>query len=327
MTALQNAHAGDIIQLSGGAWGDVNLSNIHFDSGNVHITSADQSNEAMLTSMTLTGCSGLSIDHLNVAIPATNGSNYAVTLGGDTNVSLSDMSISGPSGGGVLIRNSSGITVTHSDLGNLGVGMSIVDNSNITVSGNSVHDITGDGIDSVAVTNEVLSGNTFADFYTPDGVHPDAMQFWGDSTGGCSNVLVEDNVLTRGNGNQYQGVFIQGGDHFEIVGNALVGLAANGVVLGGVVTGLVTGNFVEGFPDTGGSNIITRAVSSNVSVVGNTDSGVVNIAEGGVANPGYVESGNTTIPLASVGDYTAMNAWLAQHSPSTASLSDSFFLH
>ncbi len=56
------------------------------------------------------------------------------------------------------------------------------------------------------------------------------------------------------------------------------------------------------------------------------DTNIVTYNEAGYTNPNYVESGNTIIAAANVGDYSAMNAWIAQHAPSAVSFSDPFFL-
>ncbi|WP_299538797.1 hypothetical protein, partial [Phenylobacterium sp.] len=48
LAALQNAHAGDTIQLAAGNYGSISLAGLHFD-GTVTIQSADSANQAVLS--------------------------------------------------------------------------------------------------------------------------------------------------------------------------------------------------------------------------------------------------------------------------------------
>jgi hypothetical protein len=333
MSALQTATAGEVIKLAAGSYGDLQFSGLHFSGAGVTITSADTTNQAVVNSVAVWGMSsGINLDHLTVQLPSTE--QYGLQIDGASNVNVSNMTITGTgtagayNGEGVLIRNATGVSVTNSDISHVNVGIESVDANTVTVSNNSIHDVSQDGIDTWGTTNEVVSHNTLTNFTPGAGIHPDAIQFAADPSGVAnSNILVEDNVITRGASTAlFQGIFVENTNHIEITGNAMAGTMYNGISLSSTSTGLVTNNFVEGFTDEI-SWIITRNVSSNVTLTNNQATQTVNYADGGVANPNYVETGTTIIPQANVGDYTAMNAWLAQHSPSTASLSDSFFLH
>jgi len=323
-TALKTAHAGDVIQLAAGTYNAVALNNLHFDGGAVTITSADQSHEAVINGLSVNGSSGLALDHLDVG-PGTSG---LVTVSNASNIALSDLTIQGSgltAGTGVSIRGSTDVSVTHSDLSQLYSGMGLLDNSGITISDNNIHDIATDGIITGGTSNMVVSGNSFTDFHPAAGAHPDAIQFFAYNGVESSNILVDDNIVTRGAGDPIQGVFVENTNHIEITGNAMSGTMYNGISVSATTDALISDNFLQGYTDMG-TWIMTRGASANVSVIDNTVPTVVNYAANGV-NPNFVQSGNSIIGSAAIGDTSAMETWLSHHAASTASLNDSFFLH
>lgn len=322
--ALKTAHAGDVIELAAGTYNTVALNNLHFDGGAVTITSADPTHEALINGLSVNTSSGLAFDHLDVG----PGSNGLVSVANASNIAFSDMTIQGSgltAGTGVSIRSSTDVSVSHSDLSQLYSGMGLLDNSGITISDNSLHDIATDGIITGGTTNMVVSGNSFTDFHPAAGAHPDAIQFFANNGVQSSNILVEDNVVTRGAGDPIQGVFVENTNHIEITGNAMSGTMYNGISVSATTDALISDNFLQGYTDMG-TWIMTRGGSANVSVIDNTVPTVVNYAANGV-NTNFVQSGNTIIGSAAIGDNSAMEAWLSHHTASTASLSDSFFLH
>jgi hypothetical protein len=323
--ALKTVHAGDVIQLAAGTYNAVAINNLHFDGAGVTITSADQGHEAVINGLAVSGSSGLSFNHLDVGL----GTSGIVSVGNNSSdIAFSDLTIQGSGltqGVGVMVRNSTDVSVSHSDFSQLSSGMGMLQSSGVTISNNSFHEIATDGIVGGDVSNVTVSGNTFTNFYPPSGAHPDAIQFFGDATTQCSNILVEDNVITRGAGDPIQGVFIENTNHIEITGNAMSGTMYNGISVSGTSDALISDNFLQGYTDMG-TWIMTRGGSANVSVIDNTVPTVVNYAANGV-NPNFVQSGNTIIGSAAIGDTSAMESWLSHHTASTASLSDSFFLH
>lgn len=324
-TALSNAHAGDTIKLAAGNYDLAGLYNFHFSS-NVTITSADLSHQAVLNGIDAEYDSHLAFDHLTVAVNGGTG----LYIGNDSDVSFSNITVQGPagtiSGLGAMVRASTNVSITNSEFSWLGQGIGHLDANGLTVSNNSFHDINVDGVSGGGSANVVVSGNTFTNFHPGIGDHPDAIQFYGDSYGNqSSNILVKDNVISRGTGDAFQGIFIENTNHIEITGNAMAGTMTNGISLSAVTEGLVTNNFLDGWTDYG-SRIITRGGSVDVTVGGNTADSVQNYNGSGV-NVNYVDAGNTIVADSSVGDISTMTAWLATHALSTASLSDAFFLH
>jgi parallel beta-helix repeat protein len=244
-------------------------------------------------------------------------------------VAFSNLTVVGASGTmngvGAFVRSSDHVTVANSEFGWLGSGIAHLDDTNLTISGNTIHDINVDGVVGAGSSNVVVSGNSFTSFHPGEGDHPDAIQFFADGTLQSSNVLIADNVITRGSGDPIQGVFIENTNHIEITGNAMSGTMYNGISVSASSYGLISNNYVQGWTDMS-SGIIVRGGSANVSLVNDTSQGIANYAVDGV-NPNYTETGSTLISAAAVNSLTAMTSWLSHHVASTASLSDPFFLH
>jgi hypothetical protein len=97
----------------------------------------------------------------------------------------------------------------------------------------------------------------------------------------------------------------------------MAGTMFNGISIGGGGSAnvLIEDNFVQSYADMG-TRIIVRDGSDNVTVTGNTVSDViVNLVQSNSApNTNFVLGRNTTIPGAAVGDNSALNAWVSQHS-------------
>jgi hypothetical protein len=331
MSALQSAHAGDVIQLAAGTYSNIQLNNVNFTGGSVTITSADPTHQAVISGMTINGSSNIAFDHIQAALPSTS-TVAEINISGSSNLSFDHMTFNGIAGAyagnGIYAVQSNGITVTNSSFGqSLRVGITNQDSTNIVESHNTFQDLGADGIDNAGSSQMVFDGNTFTSFNTIGGVHPDAIQFWAGTTGANgSNIVVENNVITRGSGNAFQGIFVEHTSNIEIIGNAMTGTLIDGISLSTTTHALVQDNFVQSFTDISSAAIVTRGQSSNVSLVGNTATWTGQILDGGLPNPGYSETGTTIINSANVGDYTALNNWLAHHVAATNSLSDAFFL-
>jgi Ca2+-binding RTX toxin-like protein len=317
MTALNSAHAGDTIDLAAGNYGAVSLSGLHFN-GTVTIQSADNANEAVINSLSVQNSSGLSFSHLNLAM---SGSGYGASVTSSQNIAFDSFTTHGTpdstgaaQGVAFFARSSSGVSVTNSEISQVGVGIVDLDSDHLTFANNYIHDIQTDGIDSAGSSDVVVAGNRFTNFHPVAGDHPDAIQFWGGSTGTPGNdITVADNVVTRGSGDVMQGIFVETTQNISITGNAMAGTMFNGISVSTTSNALIQNNFVQGFSDMG-SRIIARDASDNVTVTGNTISQpVVNLqvsTEPGVTN--FVLGTNTTISPGAVGDTSALNTWLTQ---------------
>ncbi|MDB5427821.1 MAG: hypothetical protein JWR43_1796 [Phenylobacterium sp.] len=315
LAALQNAHAGDTIQLAAGNYGSISLAGLHFD-GTVTIQSADSANQAVLSGLTVDSSSGLAFNHLDVAM---NGPVYGVTVTNSSNIAFSADKVHNTDGldegVGFFIRDSSGVSVTGSEITKVGSGIGQLDNTNLNFSNNNIHDLETDGIFGGGSSNVTVAGNHFTDFHPAVGDHPDAIQFWGSATGAApSDIVIADNVITRGSGDPIQGIFIENTQNLTITGNAMTGTMFNGISLSGSTNALVQDNVVQGDTDMP-SRIIARDGSVNVTVTGNSvSSDVVNLQQaGGADNVNFVLGPNTTIPTAAIGDVSLLTTWVTQN--------------
>jgi hypothetical protein len=310
--ALQSAHSGDTILLAPGTYAAIDLSGFHFD-GAVTIQSADSGSQAVLTGLKINGSSGLSFNHLVMTTPGAT----AVSVTNSSEIAFSALTVRGTSGGndgvGFMIRDSSAVLVTGSDFSKIGSAIGQVHDNGLTLSNNTFHDLEVDGIFGGGSSHVVVTGNTFSDFHPRAGDHPDAIQFWGNADGTHGNdVTISDNVITRGNGEVIQGIFIENTDNVTITGNALTGTMFNGISVSTTDHALISGNFVQGFTDMD-SRIVVRGQSVDVSVLHNTAQSVINYQDGGMPNPGYVAGDNTIIAATAASDLSAVTAWLALH--------------
>jgi len=230
VAAVWAAHAGDTIKLAAGTYDYTALDGLHFSSA-VTVTSADLSHQATIKGLEVEGTSGMAFDHLNIA----PGTGYGVIAAGAQNVSFSNLTITGPSGTfdglGVFVRSSDNVSVSNSEFAWTGSGLAHLDDTNLTISNNTFHDINVDGIVGAGSSNVVVSGTSFTSFHPGLGDHPDAIQFFADSGGNSDNILVKDNVITRGTGDPIQGIFVENTNHIEITGNAISGSMYNGIAV------------------------------------------------------------------------------------------------
>lgn len=312
-TALHSAHSGDTVLLAPGVYTRFAVTGLHF-TGGVTVTSADPSHEAVIDSLALGDNSGLTFDHLEVVAVGTG---FAVTVTGASNLVFSNLTLHGDSAGlsgaGFMIRNATNITVTQSDFSHMGSGLGHLSSNGLTFTNNTFHDLGTDGIYGGGSANVVVQGNTFTDFHPAVGVHPDAIQFWNGSDGTHgNNITIADNVITRGAGDPIQGIFIEDTDHLVISGNALAGTMTNGISVTRSSEVLIQDNFVQGFLDMG-ARIIVRGQSVDVTVSNNVVQSIQNYQDGGLPNPGYVETNNMPIAGTSSNDLSALNNWISQH--------------
>lgn len=316
-TALHAAHSGDTVLLAPGNYARLALAGLHFD-GQVTVTSAIPTNEAVLNGIALTNDSGLIFDHLDV-IAGAAGAGVGVSTSGGSNLSFTNLRVHGDTPGqngvGFMIRASSNVTVSGSELTNLGSGVGHNLASGLNVVYNSFHDLGTDGVFGGGSSQVLVSGNTFTNFHPAAGVHPDAIQFYASNGTHSSNVTIANNTITRGSGDPIQGIFIEATDNLTIAHNALSGTMTNGISIVRSSTVDINDNFLQGFLDLG-TRIIVRGTSANVTVEYNVTQEIQNYKDAGQPNPGYVQHDNTIIAGAASTDGSALLAWQQSHASS-----------
>jgi Ca2+-binding RTX toxin-like protein len=278
--ALSSAVDGDIIALATGDYSGLVISNINID-GNVTITSADASNPAVLTDLSVKNSSGITFSNLDF-YEEDAGTYWNFTITNCSDVAIDNVTLHGPDNVGsgeesqiLLIRNSSGVSVTNCEFYNLYTALNLLDCNGVTISNNSFHDIRMDGIRGGGNSDIVISSNYFTDFYPATGDHADCIQFWtSNTTTAASNITITDNLFVRGDGAAVQGIYMRdevGGLSYQnvtISDNVILGALYNGITAGDVASGAVSDNIVAGYSDQK-SWISTLMASSSLSISDN----------------------------------------------------------
>lgn len=317
--ALKTAKAGDTIALAPGTYADVVIKGLAPD-GPIRITSADATNPATLTGLTVTASANLTFDHLIMkstgGVEAVNGRAFMVV--GSSNVTFDHVEFAGQKLGaqaetmGLFVRNSATVTVSNSEFHDLKHGVSFLDNTGVTVTQTTFHDIRTDGIRGGGNSNVLFSKNLFTDFHPAELDHADAIQLWtSGTTTSASNIVVSDNLIVRGDGEPIQGIFFRdqvGNVPFKnltITGNLVIGGTYNGITADGVANGTVSGNVVLGFSDQASwirvQNSGSLAIDGNVATTFNIDKEL------------SAPAGNLLVVSPSDQGGSALAAWLETH--------------
>ena len=309
-SAVKAALPGDTIYLAPGAYTAMSMAGMN-PAGMVTITSLDPSHPAVVAGLTLTNSSNLTFSNIELT-PKAQGA-YGITLGGDSNIRFDHLNIHASAtvdGNAVLIRDSRNVSVTNSDIHNIGTGISYINSDTVMLSGNTLHNIQSDGIHGGGTSNITITGNTFTDFSPKAGDHPDAIQFWtSGTTTSAHDITITNNIITRGAGAAVQGIFLGNEKMLEyknvtITGNAVVGGLYNGIFVVDASNAKIEGNLVQGYNDINSwiylSKITTGVLDYNQATT-------FALAKD---NVGLNVHDNTKIVLQPVGDLTVLNHWL-----------------
>lgn len=327
--ALKVAQAGDTILLSTGTYAGVVATNLAFAS-DVTIASAAGAT-ATVTSLTLTGSSGLTFSGLDFFAASTGVENPFQILS-SSRVTFTGLSVHSSLDGNftndraaMLIRASSNVTIQDSDFKQLWIAISHLNSDHITIADNIFRDIRMDGIRGGGSSWFTISGNTFSDFHPNTGDHPDVIQFWTTATTtSAHDITITNNAFLRGAGTGTipQGIFLYDEvgtlpyQRVNISGNFLAGAGYNGIAVyhGEAVT--IADNVVVGFTDYKSwihlENVAGAAVSGNETTL-------LNIPPG--TNSGIVSTGNTIVPQVADGGAALYAGWLAEDAAATLSFS------
>lgn len=317
VTALKVAQDGDVIRLAAGTYTGVSISNINI-SGGVTITSADPAHEAQIVGMGVSNSSGLTFQGLElVSTGDTKATPFTVVGSHDIHFdqlyvhgSLDHNPANDPAG--ILVRGSVNVSITNSTFEQLYWGVAHVDDSHLTVSGNTFHDIRMDGVRGGGSSYVTISGNSFSDFHPNPGDHGDAIQFWTTgTTASAHDIVITNNQIHRGSGEVMQGIFMRDElktlpyQHVTISGNLISGGMYNGIYLTHGQDVTVTNNIVQGFSDMNSWVRVDNTVGATVT--GNS-AHTITLS---VNDTQLVQSGNTIIPLATDGGAAVTAQWQA----------------
>lgn len=212
LSALQIAQPGDTISLAYGRYGALNLDGSKYAtnylkySGEVKIVSADSSRKAIIDSLTLNGVTNLTFEKIKFdystansssAVPFNVNSSKNITFRGD--VFGGEFSQDGFGlGTGLKISQGSAILVENSNFTGFRKGIEAWAVNGLTVQGNSIKDISYDGLVTGHVQGLTIKNNTIAMKSNPgEDEHRDAIQIWNQGAKvPSSGILIEKNTIT-----------------------------------------------------------------------------------------------------------------------------------
>lgn len=313
-SALISAKSGDTIVLASGTYSDVEIRNIKFEGG-VNIISKDPGSPAVIEGLTVRTSEGINFSNIDFNVNPTGLENQFVVYESksinfdkiEVHGTLNDSPADDQSG--LMIRWSSGVKITNSEFHQLAFGLTVLESDSVVVSKNTFHDMRADGVRGSGVSNVKIMENYFTDFYPDAADHPDAIQIWEGTTNPVNkNILIDGNVIARGDGGLMQGIFLRGPQtSFEgvtITNNTVAGGMTNGIYVGNATAVKVANNTVVGAD--GKSSWIRVEESSNVAVTGNDATKYIF----GDQVTGLSQSGNTIIGHISTESLKALEAWI-----------------
>ncbi|TAJ71411.1 MAG: hypothetical protein EPO51_14055 [Phenylobacterium sp.] len=317
-SALANAHGGDTILLGSGTYAGVSINNLKFTE-DVTIASATPGAPAVLAGLNIGNSMGLTLQGLE--LKPGDAAAWSFTIGSSSDIHFSDLKVHGSldnnplnDPNGVLIRDSSDISITNSEFQQLANAIGHLNVEGLVIRGNNIHDIRSDGIQGGGSSNVVIDANTFRNFFPASTDHPDAIQFFTtNSRASAHDITITDNVIMRGTGRQMQGIFL--GEevgtlpylNVKIAGNFLAGTMYNGIYVYNGRGIVVDDNVVQGFSDMTSWISLTKVTGGAL-----TDNAATSFQLSGLSD--VANTGSTTLALATDQGAAAYQAWLAGNS-------------
>ena len=151
-------------------------------------------------------------------------SNFLLHMRGCEDVAITDVTFEGWADGPLGIpgsdaprainlatfQDSRGVRLEDSTVFGFHHGVALVNARDVTIAGNDVSGLTGDGVRIGGAQDVRVEANVFHDFFgsTPGVNHPDMIQFWGANIRqNTERVAIVDNVFHTGEGPSYQMIF------------------------------------------------------------------------------------------------------------------------
>lgn len=293
LQALANAAPGDTIELAPGNYGSVVIDGYRF-AENVTITSQYPNAMASFETLFIKNSSHLTFDAIAVNHILADGEpdwSSAFRIDKSDHISVLNSEISGSAddnhtndGQGLLVLDSANITLDGNTFHDLRTGLSVGRSEFVEVTDNTFVDIRSDGMNFANVRHVLVDANTLTDFHPAYelGDHPDMIQLWNDgSYGEMFDIVISNNILTQGDGAAVQGIFIQGAltqtdgslppllHDLTVAGNTIDIGAAQGIWLSHVDLAQVIGNTITQAEGTATAPTIRTENTSNTTVGNN----------------------------------------------------------
>ncbi len=283
--------------------------------GQVNIVSKDPGNPAVIDGLTIRGSEGLNFTGVDFKVDPAGLDNQFIVYE-SKNVHFTDINIHGTLNGnpvddqaGLMIRLSSDVTVRNSEFHELAHGLTILESNGVTVEGNTFHDIQSDGVRGSGVSDVNILNNYFTDFFPQTGDHPDAIQLWEGTVNTVSrNIMIDGNVIARGEGGLMQGIFLRGPlgtfENVTITNNTVAGGMTNGIFVASAKDVVVGDNTVVGY----GDDKSWIRIEDSSQVVMNSNDATKYIY--GVNVQGLTETGNSVVGYISTESLKALEQWI-----------------
>ncbi|MCK8465071.1 right-handed parallel beta-helix repeat-containing protein [Aliiroseovarius sp. S1339] len=343
--ALKNASGGDVIKLASGDYGHLQLDaksgfNIKYNS-EVTITSANANAPASFSSMELENAKNITFDKIDFDYDFKGEPDHyrAFKIDESSNITLRNGNVDGdngangyPTGYGLAITDSSGVTIDNMEISNWHRGIVTSRIQDVEITNNDIHTIGGDGMDFVEVQDVLIANNHIHDFtsHPSNSTHRDMIQFWTRGSDNPSeNVRIVNNKLDIGDGAWTQTIFIRNEEvdqgragqemyyrDFLIENNTIINAHTHGITVG-ETDGLVIKNntvlTVEGNqsvsqnqnrPHSTTTQIYANEDSKNVSIIDNITAGIRGDQPNSWDVSGNVTPGNANGSAGADTDYT-----------------------
>ena len=316
---LQAAKPGDTIRLRGEGWGDQVWRNVVKAAPGV-VVQPDEGQGVIFNSLTLSHSEGLTVRQINLKSTAAQ----AVRVMSSKRVAIESCDISGDPAAtdGAWIRFSEDVAIRGCRFHDLKRGIFHEVNRRLTVEDGDFRDIHSDAIRGGRETDGVIFRRlNITNLHLVGGDHLDAIQFWTtNAKAPTRNVLIEDVVYRRGDGDPAQGILIGNEadlpyENVVVRRVAIVGGLYNGISLSGVIDGVVEDSFVQpmaGALDARGKSVDRVWIQFRGSTGGVSRNNVATLFQPyqNVSNPS--NEGFRRIKGAKQGDYSDLEAWLAE---------------
>ncbi len=328
--ALKSAHDGDTISLKAGAYSGLDIGHVNFANG-VTIASADPLHEAVLTNFHIGDSSGLHFSKLEFQVNGAQNGSWGFLVENSKNIAFDHLSVHGSldgnaqnDGEGIGVLGSSHISITNSEFQQLFRGVAFGTGSDLTVSGNSFHDLRTTGLMVSQTAKATITNNTFTNFKPMADDHPDAIQFMTTgSTAGSHDITISGNVITRGAGDGVQGIFLRDEigtmpyTNVTISNNLLIGTGYNGVAVLGGKNLAITDNTLVSYS---GSTNVNWLLVQNADTVTASGNSAATIGFDKVTN--LIEKGDTLNTAVTDNGKAALASWVQTHSGVSPVVSD-----
>lgn len=329
--ALATMPEGGTIYLTGGNYGTLRLTDgkpcdLSFAS-TMTIAAQDPDNPPVFTGLDLRnstnlGFEGITFDYDHQdgqpiwtkpfsVMGATNVSFASCTFDGDVAQGLDEASNGFPTGFGLSIRNSTGVSVTESEIVNFYRGLVVSDSDDILVARNDMHTIRMDGMNFSAVQGVVIDENHIHDFARSlnSADHSDMIQFWTNGTTRPStDITIRNNILDIGDGHYTQSIFMRN----DLVDRGIAGTEMfyrNILIEGNVITNAHTHGITVG--ETAGLTVRSNSVL-------HADGGAPDGADKSVEIPKILLAGDSTDVVVvqnaaqMISGFTGQSDWLVE---------------